>query len=103
MAGRDDVTGEPLSKRPDDTEEVFKVRLDQHHQMAMPLLDHYQAITVDVAGETSDAIYPQIEKAIVDRLGVLPGRMPDIVSISSFKQKKMIEEEEVMYVASGTQ
>ncbi|KAI8091156.1 adenylate kinase-domain-containing protein [Gilbertella persicaria] len=72
VPGFDDVTGEPLSKRPDDTEQVFKVRLEQHHQMAMPLLDHYKDVVVHVKGDTSDEIYPQIEKAIVDRLGVLP-------------------------------
>ncbi|KAI8366169.1 adenylate kinase-domain-containing protein [Blakeslea trispora] len=101
VAGRDDVTGEPLTKRPDDTEEVFRVRLDQHHQMAMPLLDHYQAITVDVEGETSDAIYPQIEKAIVDQLGVLPGTMPEIMSISSLKQqRKELETESPCYASA---
>lgn len=73
--GLDDITSEPLSKRPDDTPEVFKVRLDQHHKMARPLLEHYQDIVVNVKGNTSDEIYPQIEKEIVNRLGMLPHRM----------------------------
>ncbi|KAG2194722.1 hypothetical protein INT47_012093 [Mucor saturninus] len=73
VAGVDDITGEPLSQRPDDTPEVFKVRLEQHHAMALPLLDHYQNVVVNVRGNTSDEIYPQIEKEIVNRLGALPG------------------------------
>ncbi|KAI8988411.1 adenylate kinase-domain-containing protein [Mycotypha africana] len=90
IAGLDDITGEPLSKRPDDTTEVFKVRLDQHHRMAAPLLDHYQDIVVHVEGSTSDEIYPKIEKEIVNRLGVLPAIMvPDAsnYSIASIRQQ----------------
>ncbi|KAI8639223.1 adenylate kinase-domain-containing protein [Parasitella parasitica] len=87
VPGLDDITGEPLSKRPDDTPEVFKVRLDQHHAMASPLLDHYQHIVVNVRGKTSDEIYPQIESEIVNRLGVLPGNMPEAYSIASLRQR----------------
>ncbi|KAI7901533.1 adenylate kinase-domain-containing protein [Cokeromyces recurvatus] len=67
--GLDDLTGEPLSKRPDDTLEVFKVRLDQHHEMTKPLLDYYKDILIHVKGNTSDEIYPQIENEILDRFG----------------------------------
>ncbi|KAL0135010.1 adenylate kinase-domain-containing protein [Mucor lusitanicus] len=87
VPGLDDVTGEPLSKRPDDTPEVFKVRLDQHHAMATPLLDHYHDVVVNVKGNTSDEIYPQIESEIVNRLGVLPGSMPEAFSIASLRQR----------------
>ncbi|CAO3595619.1 unnamed protein product [Absidia cylindrospora] len=73
VPGLDDVTGEPLSKRPDDCPEVFRVRMQQHQQMAEPLLHHYRAIAVTVRGNTSDVIYPQIEREIVNRLGLLPG------------------------------
>lgn len=41
--------------------------------MAEPLLHHYRNIAVTVKGNTSDEIYPQIEKEIVNRLGILPG------------------------------
>lgn len=87
VSGLDDITGEPLSKRPDDTPEVFKVRLDQHHAMATPLLDHYHDVVVNVKGNTSDEIYPQIESEIVNRLGVLPGNMPEAFSIASLRQR----------------
>ncbi|KAI8063287.1 adenylate kinase-domain-containing protein [Gongronella butleri] len=72
-AGRDDETGEPLSKRPDDCPDVFRVRMGQYKAMVAPLLDYYSDIAVTVKGNTSDEIYPQIEREIVNRLGVLPG------------------------------
>ncbi|CAO3692354.1 unnamed protein product [Rhizopus stolonifer] len=88
--GLDDLTGEPLTKRADDTPEVFKVRLDQHHQMAQPLLDHYHDLVVNVRGNTSDEIYPQIEKEIVNRLGMLPGHLPESVSLSTLKKEEQV-------------
>lgn len=41
VPGLDDITGEPLSKRPDDTPEVFGKRLDTFHEMTEPILAHY--------------------------------------------------------------
>lgn len=105
VAGLDDITGELLSKRPDDTPEVFKVRLEQHHAMASPLLDHYRNVVVNVRGNTSDEIYPQIESEIVNRLGVLPGNLPEALSISSirskFQQQFMEEDMEEEKLAVG--
>lgn len=66
------MTGEALSKRPDDCPDVFRVRMQQHKVMADPLLNHYHKVAVTVRGNTSDEIYPQIEREIVNRLGVLP-------------------------------
>jgi len=43
VAGKDDVTGEPLEKRKDDTEEVLKRRLDAYHKSTKPLLGYYAA------------------------------------------------------------
>ncbi|KAI9314754.1 adenylate kinase-domain-containing protein [Dichotomocladium elegans] len=76
VPGLDDITGEPLSKRPDDTPEVFRVRMEQYEAMAAPLLDHYSAIAVTLRGRTSNEIYPQIEREIVNRLGILPAADP---------------------------
>ncbi|KAI9341042.1 adenylate kinase-domain-containing protein [Pilaira anomala] len=105
VPGLDDVTGEPLSKRPDDTPEVFKVRLEQHHAMASPLLDHYQNVVVNVSGSTSDEIYPQIESEIVNRLGVLPGNLPAALSIAAIKtryqQQQFTEEVEEEKLTAG--
>lgn len=67
-AGKDDVTGEPLSKRPDDNPKVFKERLDKYHAVTMPLVDYYkeQGILHVFEGETSDIIYPKI-KAFLEK------------------------------------
>jgi hypothetical protein len=75
VAGHDDVTGEPLSKRPDDNPETFKVRIQKHHTLTAPLLEHYKDIMITLTGNTSDEIYPQIEREIVNRFGMLPRRL----------------------------
>ncbi|KAF9377992.1 hypothetical protein CPB97_009816 [Podila verticillata] len=65
-AGLDDVTGEPLERRPDDNPETFKIRLQKHHELTEPLLDYYKQrnILVSLAGNTSDEIYPQIRQLL---------------------------------------
>jgi adenylate kinase len=40
----DDVTGEPLQKRPDDTPEILKSRLSTYCSQTVPVLGHYQRI-----------------------------------------------------------
>ncbi|KAL1921247.1 uncharacterized protein VTP21DRAFT_10963 [Calcarisporiella thermophila] len=66
--GLDDVTGEPLQKRPDDNVEVFSTRLKQYRQQTLPLLEYYdhQGILYSFTGETSDEIYPMIEKELLE-------------------------------------
>ncbi|KFH73000.1 hypothetical protein MVEG_00225 [Podila verticillata NRRL 6337] len=68
-AGLDDVTGEPLERRPDDNPETFKIRLQKHHELTEPLLDYYKQrnILVSLAGNTSDEIYPQIRQLLQTR------------------------------------
>lgn len=39
---KDDVTGEPLIQRSDDTEEVLKKRLGTYHQQTSPVVSYYQ-------------------------------------------------------------
>ncbi|KAG6814384.1 hypothetical protein H0H92_010970 [Tricholoma furcatifolium] len=43
VEGYDDLTGEPLTKRPDDNPEVFSRRLEQFYASTSPLLAHYTA------------------------------------------------------------
>ena len=38
---RDDVTGEPLVQRPDDTEETVNKRIDSYHALTKPLINYY--------------------------------------------------------------
>ena len=42
--GVDDVSGEPLVQRDDDTEDTVRKRLDVYHEQTRPLIDFYQEI-----------------------------------------------------------
>ncbi|KAI1795850.1 adenylate kinase [Ganoderma leucocontextum] len=72
VAGHDDETGEPLTKRPDDNPEIFARRLEQFYASTSPLIAYYSARTaseastklVTLAGRTSDEIWPQLESVI---------------------------------------
>ncbi|MBI5494369.1 MAG: adenylate kinase [Deltaproteobacteria bacterium] len=43
VAGKDDVTGEPLVQRDDDREDTVRKRLDVYHAQTRPLVDFYKA------------------------------------------------------------
>ena len=60
--GRDDVTGEALTRRPDDDPEVWKKRLEQFERASLPLLDYYdkKGLLWTVEGNTSDEISPKL-------------------------------------------
>jgi adenylate kinase len=62
VPGRDDVTGEPLTRRPDDDPEVWKARLEQFERTSLPLLDYYdkRGLLWTVKGNTSDEISPKL-------------------------------------------
>ncbi|KAK9472221.1 adenylate kinase-domain-containing protein [Dipodascopsis tothii] len=69
-AGKDDVTGEPLSRRPDDDPVTFRKRLAEYKALTEPLLEYYSrqaGVVFSVEGETSDIIYPQLEAEFVRR------------------------------------
>ncbi|KAK0557206.1 hypothetical protein OC846_000656 [Tilletia horrida] len=73
-AGKDDVTGEPLSKRPDDNIETFTSRLKSYHAQTEPLREYFAQrsgqdglIFVNLEGRTSDEIWPKLEKALQSR------------------------------------
>jgi adenylate kinase len=42
VAGKDDVTGEPLVQRDDDKEETVRKRLEVYHQQTEPLIHYYE-------------------------------------------------------------
>ena len=56
--------------RPDDTEEAIKKRLQQYHDLAKPLIEHYGAKVATFAGTESDVIYPVMKKHVEEVLGV---------------------------------
>lgn len=62
VPGRDDITGEPLTKRADDTEEVYRARYNKFQQVNEPLLDHYRqkGVLIEVEGMSSDEISPKL-------------------------------------------
>ena len=71
--GSDDETGEPLVTRPDDTAEAITRRLQQYHDLAKPLVDHYAKSGRDVqtfAGTESDVIYPVMKEHVAKVLHV---------------------------------
>lgn len=103
VVGTDDLTGEPLIRRSDDTavrpsspppafltpssQEIFAKRLSSYHAENDPLLSHYSASTVSsgvkdervpklvtLKGRTSDEIFPQLEKVVEERFPRLPMR-----------------------------
>ena len=71
VEGKDDVTGEPLTKRLDDDEETWKQRLKKFEETSRPLLDHYeeQGILWTVRGNSSDEISPNLFSEFENRFG----------------------------------
>lgn len=58
VAGKDDVTGEPLIQRPDDQEESIRNRLKVYQDQTAPLVSHYQnrgnLVTIDASPKPDD-------------------------------------------------
>jgi adenylate kinase len=71
--GKDDVTGEALTRRADDDPEVWKARLKSFKENNEPLLAHYDKLGVltTVTGNSSDEITPQIFGAFGKKFGVI--------------------------------
>ncbi|KAK9363962.1 adenylate kinase-domain-containing protein [Lipomyces starkeyi] len=72
VPGRDDITGEPLSRRPDDDPAVFRKRLKEYRASTEPLVEYYRKsgdVLWSVAGETSDVIFEQLEREVIRRFG----------------------------------
>lgn len=64
IPGIDDVTGEPLVQRPDDSVEVYRARFNKFEETSRPLLEHYgeKGILWEVNGLSSDEISPKLFK-----------------------------------------
>ena len=59
VAGIDDVSGEPLVQRADDSEETVKKRLEVYHAQTRPLVDYYAHWAA--SGDTAAPRYRQIK------------------------------------------
>ncbi|RDL32960.1 GTP:AMP phosphotransferase, mitochondrial [Venustampulla echinocandica] len=62
VPGKDDITGEPLSKRADDDEQTWITRLKKFEETSEPLLNHYakKGVLWEVEGKSSDEISPKL-------------------------------------------
>ena len=73
VAGKDDVTGEPLVQREDDSEATWRKRLAKFEETSSGLLDFYRkqepSLVVTVKGNSSNEISPQIYDEIERRFG----------------------------------
>ncbi|KAI4175395.1 MAG: hypothetical protein LQ346_008080 [Caloplaca aetnensis] len=69
--GKDDITGEPLTKRTDDDEETWRLRLRKFDETSQPLLEHYgrKGVLWTVKGDSSDEITPQLFQELESRFG----------------------------------
>jgi adenylate kinase len=64
IAGHDDVTGERLIQRADDSEEVYRARFQKFQETSEPVLNHYakKGVLVEIEGMSSDEISPKLYK-----------------------------------------
>jgi adenylate kinase len=71
VAGFDDVTGEPLVRRADDSEEVYRARWAKFQETSEPLLEHYarKGVLWEVEGLSSDEITPKLLAEFERRFG----------------------------------
>lgn len=62
VPGKDDVTGEPLTQRQDDSIDTWKQRLHKFDETSKALLEHYerQGCLWRVEGDSSDEISPKL-------------------------------------------
>ena len=69
VAGLDDVTGEPLIRRPDDDEGVYRSRFQKFQETSEPLLEHYarKGVLWEVEGMSSDEISPKLYREFEKR------------------------------------
>jgi adenylate kinase len=66
VEGVDDVTGEPLLKRGDDTEAKLQIRLDEFHNKTKPVLDYYGAKVADINADADMEVITQNIRAALD-------------------------------------
>jgi adenylate kinase len=67
VEGKDDVTGEPLIQRSDDTPDNVGRRLETYHSQTTPVLEYYRArgkVTSIDANQSMDSVWTQVETAI---------------------------------------
>lgn len=70
VAGRDDVTGEPLVQRDDDRPETVRERLQQYEEQTHPVLEYYRGCGLlrVFSGTKSDEIWPLVKRYLLEEL-----------------------------------
>ena len=63
VEGKDDITGEPLIHRKDDTLEALKSRMASYHKSTTPILDYYRGRNV-LFTLNATATIPEVEAQI---------------------------------------
>lgn len=66
VAGKDDVTGEALVRRSDDTEDTLHTRLAEFHTKIDPVLKHYSQLVINI--HTDSGNISEISAAIISAL-----------------------------------
>lgn len=68
---KDDVTGEPLVKRPDDTAVIFEKRLNKYDQEIEPIRQFYEKENIlhKILGNESDYLYPKLKELVLEKFG----------------------------------
>ena len=61
----DDVTGEPLKRRPDDNPEALRTRLETYHKQTTPLVDYYAKKGIHTAVDATKPA-PQVYDTILN-------------------------------------
>lgn len=70
VAGRDDVTGEPLVQRDDDRPETVRRRLQVYEEYTQPLIEYYKrsGVLTTFEGRTTNAIWPKVQEFLQRKL-----------------------------------
>lgn len=70
VPGKDDVTGEDLVQRPDDSPELVQQRLDLYEMLTKPVIAFYneKQLLTNFRGNTSDEIWPQVKRFLEIKL-----------------------------------
>ncbi len=71
VEGKDDITGEPLVHRKDDTEAALKTRMTAYYDQTVPILGYYQEQnklkTVNAMGSI-DNVWQQVHESVYSKM-----------------------------------
>jgi adenylate kinase len=67
VAGIDDLTGEPLIKRGDDTEDKLRARLDEFHSKTTPVLEYYGSKVAHIKADDDMDVITQLIRTALDK------------------------------------